>query len=106
MTEELSGSIDSPGEGAAERDQERENDRGEKDHRDDEVFTALWGATYEDEAGVAAAHWLYVVSFEEVILHRSGPFHIREDEVADYTERADRAVAWARQAAASLGYES
>ena len=71
----------------------------------DEVYTAIWHAIYEDAGGVAAAHWVYVISFDEVILHRSDPLIVREDEVADHSERGQRAVAWARDVASSLGYE-
>ncbi|AXV08240.1 hypothetical protein DVS28_a3567 [Euzebya pacifica] len=71
---------------------------------DDEVFTAIWKAIYEDVDGVAAAHWVYVIDFEAKILHRRGPMIIREDEVADFNERSQRAVAWAREVASELGY--
>lgn len=71
---------------------------------EDEVFTAIWHVIYEDaDTGVAAAHWVYVIDFEEEVLHRAGPMVIREDE-ADHSERAEGAVAWAREVAATLGY--
>ena len=72
---------------------------------DDEVFTATWKAIYEDDSGVAAAFWVYVVAFDETIIHRAEPLIIREDEVVDFNERTDEAVEWARNVAASLGYE-
>ena len=72
---------------------------------DDEVFTATWKAIYEDEAGVAAAFWVYVVAFDETIVHRADPLIIREEDVADFSERTDLAVEWTRSVASSLGYE-
>lgn len=74
-------------------------------YTDDEVFTAIWKAIYEDSDGVSAAHWTYLIDFNGQILHRAGPMIVRENEVADFNERAQRAVAWAREVAAGLGYE-
>ncbi|MEO2108250.1 MAG: hypothetical protein ABGZ36_21750, partial [Actinomycetota bacterium] len=71
---------------------------------DDEVFTAIWQAVYERDGSVAAAHWVYVISFDEEVLHRAGPMIIEEADVPDHTARADGATDWARRVAESLGY--
>ena len=44
-------------------------------------------------------------AFDGNVVHRDGPMIVREGEVADFNERADQAVAWAREVAAELGYD-
>ena len=61
-----------------------------------ELLTALWVVTFEDEEGVGAAYFGFLLDFNNQVLESQGPFIVREASTPTHAAATDLALDWIR----------